>query len=341
MPKLRKVRRSKKYRHNVNRKRLRNKQRKMPNISCTQIKEAWDNKKSTRGNLAQMGLAYDANDILKIPNIKQEMKNNVKKTASGEFQESEDEPQPIKRAPKKIEVAMKLEAEAKAPRERMFKLPKGQVQFLTYLMDKYNDDYKAMARDKKNYYQLTWKQIRSKINVFKGIPEQYAEYLLRKGEIVLEDPIPFEETKKKIAEENLKKYCAPKKEKKKQPSISQWIEENINGENDLNNGFNTKDTLTDLEGDQTQSDKSKKLKLFPDDEENDKKSINKKKNTKKVINKQTKSSSESDDSDEELENDDELQFKDLSDMSDEELSDDDMLDDEDFATDSADDSDEE
>lgn len=38
----------------------------------------------------------------------------------------------------------------------------------------------AMARDKKNYYQETWKQIRAKINVFKGIPEQYNEYLASK-----------------------------------------------------------------------------------------------------------------------------------------------------------------
>lgn len=34
-----------------------------------------------------------------------------------------------------------------------------------------------MARDKKNHYQLTWKQIRAKIKMFKGIPEQYSEYI--------------------------------------------------------------------------------------------------------------------------------------------------------------------
>lgn len=34
-----------------------------------------------------------------------------------------------------------------------------------------------MSRDKKNHYQLTWKQIRAKIKMFKGIPEQYNEYI--------------------------------------------------------------------------------------------------------------------------------------------------------------------
>lgn len=34
-----------------------------------------------------------------------------------------------------------------------------------------------MSRDKKNHYQLTWKQIRAKIKMFQGIPKQYSEYL--------------------------------------------------------------------------------------------------------------------------------------------------------------------
>lgn len=34
-----------------------------------------------------------------------------------------------------------------------------------------------MSKDKKNHYQLTWKQIRAKVNLFKGIPKQYNKYL--------------------------------------------------------------------------------------------------------------------------------------------------------------------
>ena len=35
----------------------------------------------------------------------------------------------------------------------------------------------AMAKDPKNYYQETWKQIRNKIKKFKNVPEQYGKYL--------------------------------------------------------------------------------------------------------------------------------------------------------------------
>ena len=39
-----------------------------------------------------------------------------------------------------------------------------------------------MARDTKNYYQDTWKQIRAKIQRFKSVPEQYGEYLKGKSQ---------------------------------------------------------------------------------------------------------------------------------------------------------------
>ena len=52
-----------------------------------------------------------------------------------------------------------------------------------------------MVRDLKNYNQLTWRQIRAKINRFKSIPEQYSLYLVEKGEIVLDDPTPLKKLK--------------------------------------------------------------------------------------------------------------------------------------------------
>lgn len=74
------------------------------------------------------------------------------------------------------------------------RLPKGQVEFITYLLDKYGHDYKSMERDKKNYYQETWKQLRQKIKTFMGIPKQYGEYLASKG--LLDVELDEEELKK-------------------------------------------------------------------------------------------------------------------------------------------------
>ncbi|KAL6446556.1 hypothetical protein ACFW04_001234 [Cataglyphis niger] len=174
--KIKKLRRKKKYNPNVNRKRLRNKLRKLPNISCDPIKKAWTNSKSMRVNLREMGLAYDANEALQIPNVKHEMLEKAKRIVRDDDESlSDHEAKDV--TPIKKHVMENLETEMKAPRERRFSLPKGEAQFLTYFIKKYGEDYEAMSRDKKNHYQLTWKQIRAKIKMFKGIPEQYNKYV--------------------------------------------------------------------------------------------------------------------------------------------------------------------
>lgn len=82
------------------------------------IKDAWDDKKSSFKNLADMGLANDPNKVIKIPNFKQEKLKQAKEIVSkGEIEQIEEETTPL---PVKKEVAEILEKEAKAPRERRF-----------------------------------------------------------------------------------------------------------------------------------------------------------------------------------------------------------------------------
>ncbi|XP_043279097.1 uncharacterized protein [Venturia canescens] len=360
MPKIRKLKRRKTFKVNINRKRLRNKLRKLPDIGCKDIKNAWEHSKSTRSNLKEMGLAYDANQVLKIPNFKKEILSEARLKTLENLPESKEENDEDK-LPPKGHVAMNLEAEAKAPRERFFRLPNQQVHFVTYMMDKYGDDYKAMARDKKNYYQMTWRQIRAKINSFKNVPEQYAEYLLKKGEIVLDKEETLEETRKRVAAENVAKYCAPKPKKVKQ--TSQWLEESINE-------FDTEDKLEDVDEDSPgKTSSGKKLQLFSDGEsDDDKKSKSKstksqikdnfknggrdkiketEKRQKVVDNKSKKAkylekmASSDSESEEEFEGSDDegAGFVDLDDLSEQELSEDDILDDGEFVTDSDEESD--
>ncbi|XP_030759744.1 nucleolar protein 16 [Sitophilus oryzae] len=175
MPRLRKQRRRKTYKHNINRKRLRNKIEGVGNISCKEIKNAWDKKKSVQSNLEEMGLSYDPNKTIEIPKRKKQLKEALGASEGTEWKAEE-----IKQNSKNY-VVKALESEAKAPREKRFQLPKGQVEWITYLLRKYGKDYKAMARDRKNYYQETWKQLRQKIRTFKKIPVQYNKYLQENG----------------------------------------------------------------------------------------------------------------------------------------------------------------
>ena len=48
-------------------------------------------------------------------------------------------------------------------------------------MDKYQLNYSKMVIDRRNHYQYTWKQFRSKIRKFMSIPEQFNEYLAIKN----------------------------------------------------------------------------------------------------------------------------------------------------------------
>jgi len=79
-------------------------------------------------------------------------------------------------------VVRQLEEEvASIPRKSSFRFPPDQVKFITYMMSKYGEDYKAMARDRRNEWQETPKQIKQKIVKFRSIPEQFAKYAKENG----------------------------------------------------------------------------------------------------------------------------------------------------------------
>ncbi|XP_022420038.1 nucleolar protein 16 isoform X1 [Delphinapterus leucas] len=60
-----------------------------------------------------------------------------------------------------------LEAEASLPEKKGNTLSRDLIDYVCYMVENHGEDYKAMARDEKNYYQDTPKQIRNKINVYK------------------------------------------------------------------------------------------------------------------------------------------------------------------------------
>lgn len=90
-----------------------------------------------------MGLSYDANETVRIPSAKQEMLEEAKRKVAGNEDPSGDVNEDVEVIAAKSYVAEKLEEEAKAPRKRFLKLPKGQAQFLIYLIKKYGEDYEV------------------------------------------------------------------------------------------------------------------------------------------------------------------------------------------------------
>ena len=65
-----------------------------------------------------------------------------------------------------------------------------QVRWIEYLLDKYGEDYEAMARDSKNHYQDTAAQLRQKIKQFVKRPAYLVPYLRKRGLIAIGQPQP-------------------------------------------------------------------------------------------------------------------------------------------------------
>lgn len=162
-----KVKRTKVYRHNVDRKRMWKKSKQLPTIKCTEIKAAWKNGRSADANMNAMGLALNLRDTFKIDDTKDSLRSEktTTKDPSGDAEMSE------------LKVADLLEYEASKAKESTMRLSEPEAQFCMMMLEKYADDYKAMARDANNYYQETPKQIRRKVLTFRRFPGNHADFL--------------------------------------------------------------------------------------------------------------------------------------------------------------------
>ncbi|XP_051021830.1 nucleolar protein 16-like [Acomys russatus] len=78
--------------------------------------------------------------------------------------DTEDRPKDLVRKPY---VVNDLEAEVSLPENKGNTLFRDLTDYVRYMVESHGEDYKAMARDEKNYCQDTPKQIRNKINVYK------------------------------------------------------------------------------------------------------------------------------------------------------------------------------
>ncbi|XP_030067880.1 nucleolar protein 16 [Microcaecilia unicolor] len=163
MPKAHGKRGRKKFDYRLDRKKLRRKARRKgaPRITCEQIRNAWDDSKSVARNLAEMGLAIDPNKTLPIQQAKM-METEVDPTQPGV----------VIRKPYVLEGLL---AEASLPEKSSRGISSDMVEYVHYMISNHGKNYKAMARDEKNYYQDTPKQIKRKIELYQHYhPEDFS-----------------------------------------------------------------------------------------------------------------------------------------------------------------------
>uniref|UniRef100_A0A8D0GPT4 Nucleolar protein 16 n=1 Tax=Sphenodon punctatus TaxID=8508 RepID=A0A8D0GPT4_SPHPU len=167
MPKAKGKSRRQKFNYNVNRKRLlrASRKRSAPRIKCTTIRHAWDSNKSVAHNLAEMGLARDPNKAVPI----QKREPRVMEVDGQEGR---------KKIVRKPYVLNELESEASLPEKKCETLSGDLIEYVQHMIKNHGENYKAMARDEKNYYQDTPKQIKRKINVYKRFyPKEYHAFV--------------------------------------------------------------------------------------------------------------------------------------------------------------------
>ncbi|XP_076836927.1 nucleolar protein 16 [Brachyhypopomus gauderio] len=147
------------FNYNADRKKLKKKmtRKTKPKIECAQIRKAWDNRKSTKQNLQDMGLAFGVKNVLPI------------KAKEGPVNQS---------VLIKPYVIKEMEAVASLPTTDTTTCSNDMIEFLQHMIREHSEDYKAMARDEKNYYQDTPKQIKRKVDLYKRChPEDYAAFV--------------------------------------------------------------------------------------------------------------------------------------------------------------------
>lgn len=135
------------------------------------LKNAWDDKKSIHKNMADMGLSVDPNKSLKVPTLKDQLTQQIQSfNAQGDYiapesksDESTESAKQIKN-PKPLEL---LEKESERKFDSKFQVSVDQVHFCIHMIEKYQDNYKKMSMDYKNFYQLTPSQIKKQIDLFK------------------------------------------------------------------------------------------------------------------------------------------------------------------------------
>ncbi|KAK3714539.1 hypothetical protein QZH41_014210, partial [Actinostola sp. cb2023] len=130
------------------------------------ISQHWDHTRTMKQNFKDLGLSCDVN--MTIPVVKKKNKT-----------ESNDEEKMQVETP--TPVVQEFEQLALLEEKTERRIAPGEAQFVWKLIQKYGDNYKAMARDKTNAYQHTANQIKRKCEGFLRSSQDFSQHLQEKS----------------------------------------------------------------------------------------------------------------------------------------------------------------
>ncbi|UMM11313.1 hypothetical protein L5515_000662 [Caenorhabditis briggsae] len=139
------------------------------------IKSKWDETKTPRENVRDMGIAFNPNeavpireqrkdiiDAVPIDGVSIEVPKPAKKITGRKKNEKQAE-----LVISNLEQQVKDEEEARANEGRKFKLFHRETELCIYMLARHGEDFQAMTRDPKNLWQYTPKQWAKKIRTHK------------------------------------------------------------------------------------------------------------------------------------------------------------------------------
>ena len=176
------VKKVKKFQHgkNLKRKWKQMKQKKNPKVNADVLKGYWDPKKTLAQNYMELGLSMNPNETLAIPKTKDKVNPDKEYCEVMDIEEAKALAKKNKEE-MKTDAVKKLTAISEQKSDKGHNLNENDQLLCIYMLEKYQDDYKKMARDYKNYYQDTPAQLRKRINQFKSMKKAYAKYLEEKS----------------------------------------------------------------------------------------------------------------------------------------------------------------
>ena len=136
------------------------------------MRSQWDDHKTVKQNLQDMGLAYDPNKILSVPSTR----NNLG-LPSLELMDIDHKPSSKKGKKLVDDLQEDAEKSSKKKKKTPIKLGTEVSKFVVYMMEKHGDDFEAMQRDKKNIYQYSAGQIKGLIKKFLSNPINRNAYM--------------------------------------------------------------------------------------------------------------------------------------------------------------------